>query len=171
MPPPATPSRPASQGRFLRMLVLGWAGLLVALLLGVVFAPYAGRTLDGVLHQTVYRAWKRVTLDAEHLVDDRSTPLTTVQSYYSTLYWGRAAALEALTDGGFRLQIQARLQAGAVAAGTETPTYRSYILLESQEEQRAAVLEKFHLFWQNGLRFTLQHTGSGWVITQVDPVP
>jgi hypothetical protein len=60
-------------------------------------------------------------------------------------------------------------QAEAPAAPTDL-TYRSYVHIEMQDEQQAVVVEKFHLFWQRGLRFSLRRTAADWHIVGIELV-
>jgi hypothetical protein len=59
----------------------------------------------------------------------------------------------------------------AYAEGTPAQTtYRSYLHTHIATPQGAVVLEKFHLFWQRGLRFSLAQHGTGWHIVGVELV-
>jgi hypothetical protein len=167
MPPGAsTPSAPASPGRFLRGL-----GIVALLLLGVIGAgavlvPYFGRLLDFVLHQTAYRHWTQLTLQSAPPFFDVSTPQQAVKSYYSALYHGDMAAMEQVTAGPFRDQMRQRL---AHTLGTvDVPLYTSYLETHGADAQTAVVVEKFHLFWSHGLRFTLQRQTMGWAIVGIE---
>jgi hypothetical protein len=77
--------------------------------------------------------------------------------------------MERLSDGVFRQLMQQRL---AHRASTFQPTlYRSYTYLEDQDDARAVVIEKFHLFWGQGLRFYLERTDFDWRIVQLALLP
>ena len=100
---------------------------------------------------------------------DLSTPIRTVNSYYSALNRIDTEQMDRLTHGPFRRQMQQRLaQAEPVS---EPVIYRSYVMVEQQEDVRALVLEKFHLFWQQGLRFSLQQVDTEWRIIRVTTAP
>ena len=60
-----------------------------------------------------------------------------------------------------------RLQYAEAPSGTDHIIYRSYLFTVMQGGGRAVVTEKFHLFWQRGLRFQLQRTAAGWSIAGV----
>lgn len=142
-----------------------WLGLIVAVLLGALLAPHAGRLLDAGLHQTSHRQWTALRLQAETPFFDVSTPIQTVRSYYSALYRRDAAHMDRLTAGPFRQQMRQRLAHGE--APSEAPVYRSFVTVAQQEGTAAVVIEKFHLFWQRGLRFSLQRTDAEWRIMRV----
>ena len=166
MSPEGTPRQHVSRQRFLRLVGILWLIAVVAIGIGTLAAPYAGRLADFVLHQTVSRDWVRLTLRTEQPFFDLSSPQSTLKSYYSALYRGDAAALQRLTAGAFRAQMQSRLSDTSVAS---TPSaYRSYLHTEMNHTAQAVVVEKFHLFWPRGLRFTLQHGRPGWQIVSVD---
>jgi hypothetical protein len=142
-----------------------WLGLIVVVILGTLLAPYMGRLIDFGLHQTSHRAWTVIRLHTNEPFFDLSTPLHSVRSYYSALYRGDAAHMERLSAGMFRDQMQQRLAHTADTA--ETTTYRSYAYIEDQDDARAVVVEKFHLFWGQGLRFYLERTSFDWRIVQL----
>jgi len=167
IPAPDTP-RPDTRVRFLRVLGTIWLVVMVLTLGGVALAPHAGQIADVVLQQTVYRQWTRLTLEAEQAFFDVSTPVSTVHSYYSALYHGHLERMERLTQGAFREQMRLRL-ASASTAPAFTP-YRSFLQVEMQGEQAALVSEKFHLFWQQGLRFRLQREAAHWHIVSLEPL-
>ncbi|MGE3536109.1 MAG: hypothetical protein AB7N91_01585 [Candidatus Tectimicrobiota bacterium] len=162
---------PRVDGRraFLRVLGLLGLGLLGLILGGAVLVPHAGRMADTLLHQTFYRQWTPLGLDADTVRYSLATPEETVQSYYSALYRGDRARMEALTAGDFRSHMQQRLAYGA-AAQALTP-YRSYVLTEMRGDREAQVTEKFHLFWQSGLRFVLRRATAGWQIVDLEVIP
>jgi hypothetical protein len=119
-----------------------------------------------VLHQTVHRHWIRLALQTEQPFLDLSAPVHTVKSYYSALYRGDATAMEQLTTGPFREQMRLRL-AQAEKSSSSAP-YRSYLHTETSVAQSAVVVEKFHLFWRRGLRFSLQRNAADWCISGVE---
>ena len=90
-----------------------------------------------------------------------------MRSYYSALYQGDATNLAALAVEPFRDDLRLRLQHAEAPSGAERIVYRSYLLTVMQGGGRAVVTEKFHLFWQHGLRFQLQRTPDGWAIAGV----
>ena len=161
------PRRPALP-KFVRVVGTIWLVALAAILIGALLAPHLGRLADLVLHLTVQRAWTPVRVRPEAPVFDPSTPLQTVRSYYSALYRGDVTQMDHLTHGPFRLQIRQRL-AGS-AALTESTVYRSYLRLERRDDVSALVLEKFHLFWPQGLRFHIQRIADTWRIVRVTSV-
>lgn len=167
MPVPS-PSRPASPspGRFLRVVGALWLFALLAIGGGVLLAPHAGWLADIILHHTVYWHWTHLTLQPAQPFSDASTPADTVRSYYSALYRGDAPMMERLTAGAFRSQMQQRL---AQAAPSSVPSrYTSYVTTPVHTAQHAVVVEKFHLFWRQGLRFALQYQAGAWRITGVE---
>jgi hypothetical protein len=107
-------------------------------------------------------------VDAEQPFFDLSTPTRAVQSYYSALYQGNVTNMERLTHGALREQMRLRVAATATAPAF-TP-YRSFVRTEMQGEHAAIVLEKFHLFWKQGLRFLLQRQAGDWQIVGVEPL-
>jgi hypothetical protein len=168
MPHTDAPKRHTSGGKFLRVAGLLWLGVLLALLVGALVAPHVGRIADTVLHYTVHRHWTLLTLSLAQPFVDLSTPTQTVKSYYSALYRGDGAAMERLTAGPFRDQVRLRM-AHAEAAPANT-TYRSYVCTEMLAPHLADVVEKFHLFWQRGLRFRLERQTTEWHIVGVELV-
>ncbi len=98
-----------------------------------------------------------------------STPAQAVASYYSALYHSDSAQMERLTAGEFRRHMRQRL-AQSASAPAFTP-YRSYLQTEIRNDREALVHEKFHLFWQHGLRFFLQREAADWQIVGVEPLP
>jgi hypothetical protein len=92
-----------------------------------------------------------------------------VQSYYTALYQGDVASIERLTQGALREQLRQRV-AHTSTAPALTP-YRSFVRADLRGDHDAVVLEKFHLFWQRGLRFVLQRQAGDWQIVGIEPVP
>ena len=152
--------------KFLRVVGILWAAALLATLVGALVAPHLGRIADFVLHQTVHRSWTRLTLKVDRPFFDLSAPAPTVKSYYSALYRSDAVAMERLTAGLFREHMRLLLAHAAVSSGT--PPYHSYLRAEPPEAQSAVVVEKFHLFWQRGLRFSLRRHAEEWYIIGVE---
>ena len=166
--PPGASTKPAqtSPERFLKGLGIVSLLLLVALSAGVWLAPHLGRLLDFVLHQTAYRHWTRLTLHSTLPFLEVSTPEQAVKSYYSALYHGDTVAMTRVTVGPFRDQMRQRL---AQTLGTiDLPLYASYLETHSVDAQTAVVVEKFHLFWSHGLRFTLQRQTTDWAIVGIE---
>jgi hypothetical protein len=155
-----------SRRKFLRVVGTLWVAAVLATLVGALVAPYLGRMADFVLHQTVHRHWTRLALQIEQPFLDLSAPVHTVKSYYSALYHGDAAAMERLTTGPFREQMRLRL--AHAEKTSNSPPYRSYLRTETSAAQSAVVVEKFHLFWQHGLRFSLQRNAADWCISGVE---
>jgi hypothetical protein len=120
-----------------------------------------------VLHATAHRHWTLLILRLEEPFFDLSLPARTVESYYSALYRRDAAAMQRLTAGAFRDQMLQRVTHAEAALAS---TYRSYLHTEMPTPQRAVVTEKFHLFWQRGLRFHLQQYGAEWRVAGVEIV-
>lgn len=158
---PQSPRLPA----FVRIGGLIWLGLIVAILLGALLAPYMGRIIDVVLYQTTHRAWQAINLDADTSYFNLSTPLHTIPSYYSAISRRDAAQVERLATGAFREQLRQRL--AHAEAESKPMTYRSFVIVEREEGAVAVVVEKFHLFWDRGLRFGLERTNDEWRITRV----
>jgi hypothetical protein len=156
----------ASRQKFLRVLGLFWATAVLAILVGAVVAPHLGRVADFVLHQTAHRHWQSLTLQTAQPFFDLSAPQHTVKSYYSALYRGDAATMERVTAGSFREQIRQRM--AHAAAAPPHISYHSYLRTETSGSQQAVVVEKFHLFWQRGLRFSLQRSAADWHIVGVE---
>jgi hypothetical protein len=155
-----------SRRTFLRVMAILWGTAVLVTLIGALAAPYLGRMADFVLHQTVQRDWMRLTLRTARPFFDLSAPEHTIKSYYSALYRGDAAAMERLTAGPFREQMRRRMT--HAEAALDNPTYRSYLRTEEHTPQHTAVVEKFHLFWQRGLRFHLRRNDADWHIVGVD---
>jgi hypothetical protein len=63
-----------------------------------------------------------------------------------------------------------RLRVGHAEAAPPDTLYRSYLNTEVQAPHLAVVTEKFHLFWQRGLLFHLEHSGTEWQIVRVELV-
>jgi hypothetical protein len=162
------PVRRTALPAFVRIGGAIWLGLIVAVLLGAVLAPHAGRLLDVGLHYTSHRQWTSLRLQAEPPFFDVSTPLRTVHSYYSALYRRDATRMGRLTAGPFRQQMRQRL--AHVETLADAPAYHSFVTVVQQDRSVAVVLEKFHLFWQRGLRFSLQRTDAEWRIIRVGPI-
>lgn len=167
--PPA--AQPDTRLKFMRV-VGGVAALLVlAVVIGTYAAPHMGRLTDLVLNHTWHRDWTYLTLPADEAFFDLSTPFLAVRSYYSALYQGDATHVAELAVEPFRGQLRLRLQHAEAASGAERIIYRSYLLTVKQGGGRAVVTEKFHLFWQRGLRFQLLRTPHGWSISSVTLMP
>lgn len=164
---PETP-QPDTRLRFLRVLGIVWLIVVALTLAGALLAPHLGQIADFALHQTVHRHWVRLTFDAERPFFDLSTPTRAVQSYYSALYQGNVANIERLTQGALREHMRRRV-ADARTAPAFTP-YRSFVRAEMRGDHEAVVLEKFHLFWQHGLRFLLQRDAADWQIVSIESV-
>ena len=160
--------QPDTRLRFLRVVGTIWLVVIALTLGGAALWPYRNQIRDFVLHQTTHRHWTRLTFDGERPFFDLSTPTRAVQSYYSALYQGNVASMERLTQGAWREQMRQR-----VAASATTPaftSYRSFVRVEMQGNHEAVVFEKFHLFWQNGMRFLLQREAGDWQIVGVEPL-
>jgi hypothetical protein len=63
-----------------------------------------------------------------------------------------------------------RLRLEHAAAMPPNTLYRSYLNTEVHPPHLAVVTEKFHLFWQRGLLFHLEHSGPEWQIVRVELV-
>lgn len=163
--PPVPP--PPSSRKFLRLLGLLWLSLVGLVVLGNALAPHLGRGTDIVLQSVWHWDWSVFTLEAGQPFFDLSTPASTVKSYYGALYRGDATGMATLTQGPFQAQMRQRVQAGAMAAGPQG-TYRSYLTTRLHTDTSAEVLEKFHLFWSQGLRFRLQRAANTWHIVAVE---
>lgn len=159
------PVRRTELPAFVRIGSAIWLGLIVAVLLGALLAPHAGRLLDVALNHTSHRQWTVLRLQAETPFFDISTPIQTVYSYYSALYRKDAARMDRLTAGPFRQQMRQRFVHAEAPA--DASAYRSFVTVVRQEGSVAVVIEKFHLFWQRGLRFSLQRTDAEWRIIRV----
>jgi hypothetical protein len=158
--------RPDSRRKFLRIVVTLWGIAVLGTLIGALVTPHLGSMADFVLHQTVHRGWTRLILRTEQPFFDLSTPVHAVKSYYRALYHGDASAMERLTAAPLHEQMRLRL----AAAGTppNPQPYHSYLRTEVQEAQSAVVVEKFHLFWQRGLRFMLRRHAAEWYIVGME---
>ena len=171
MPRPMDPNPSAGQSdsrlKFMRIVGGVAAALVIVVVVGTYTAPHVGRVTDIVLNHTWHRDWTRLTLPADEAFFDLSTPYLTVRSYYSALYQGDATHLSELAVGPFREQLRVRLQYAEAPSGTDPIIYRSYLFTVMQGGGRAVVTEKFHLFWQRGLRFQLQRTAAGWSLAGV----
>jgi hypothetical protein len=157
-----------SHHTFLRVAGLLWLVAVLAIVIGAQVAPHLGRLTDVFLHHTVHRDWQRLSLQTAQPFFDLSTPQHTVKTYYSALYRGDADAMQRLTDEPFRTQMHQRM--AHAEATSERPTYHSYVRLDESAMALAVVVEKFHLFWRRGLRFTLQRTATDWRIIGIDLV-
>ena len=146
------------------------AALVVAIVVGTYAAPHMGRLTDVVLNHTWHRDWTCLTLPTDEAFFDLSTPFLAVRSYYSALYQADATHLAELAVEPFREQLRLRLQ-HAEAPSADRIIYRSYLFTVMQGGGRAVVTEKFHLFWQRGLRFQLLRTPDGWSIASVALMP
>lgn len=173
-PGPADPNpsigQPDTRLKFIRVVGGVAAALVIAVVVGTYAAPHVGRLTDIVLNHTWHRDWTCLTLPADEAFLDLSTPFLTVRSYYSALYQGDATNLMELAVEPFREQLRLRLQHAEAPSGADRIIYRSYLFTVMQGGGRAVVTEKFHLFWQRGLRFQLLRTPAGWSIASVDLV-
>ncbi len=163
-----SPRRPELP-RYIRVVGAIWLTVLLAVLISVVMAPYVGRIVDTVMHQTSHRQWTAIRLQPQEVYFDRSQPIHTVQSYYSALYRASANDMDGLTAGPLREQMQQRMRYREVA--TDTAEYQSFARVTEREATWAVVEEKFHLFWNRGLRFVMTSTADGWRVVQVTPLP
>ena len=171
MDPNLTAGQPDTRLKFIRIVGGVAAALVIAVVVGTYAAPHMGRLTDSVLNHTWHRGWTRLTLPADEAFFDLSTPFLAVRSYYSALYQGDASNLSELAVEPFRQQLRVRLQHAEAPSGADRLIYRSYLFTVMQGGGRAVVTEKFHLFWQRGLRFQLQRTPAGWSIAGVSLVP
>lgn len=153
--------------KFIRIVGGAAAALVIVVVVATYTAPHVGRVTDVVLNHTWHRDWTRLTLPADESFFDLSTPFLAVRSYYSALYQADATNLPELAVEPFREQLRLRLQHAEASSGAERIIYRSYLFTVMQGGGRAVVTEKFHLFWQRGLRFQLQRTPAGWSIAGV----
>lgn len=167
MDPKPSAGQPDSRLKFMRIVGGVAAVLVIAVVVGTYTAPHVGRVTDIVLNHTWHRDWTHLTLPADEAFFDLSTPFLAVRSYYSALYQADASNLSALAVEPFREQLRVRLQHAEAPSGTDRIIYRSYLFTVMQGGGRAVVTEKFHLFWQRGLRFQLQRTAAGWSIAGV----
>ena len=146
------------------------AALIIVVVVATYTAPHLGRITDTVLNYTWHRDWTRLTLPADEAFFDLSTPVLALRSYYSTLYQGDGTHLAQLTVEPFREQLRVRLQHAEIPPGADRIVYRSYLFTVMQGGGRAVVTEKFHLFWQHGLRFQMRRTADGWSISELTMV-
>ena len=167
MDPNPSAGQPDTRLKFIRIVGGVAAALIITVVVGTYAAPHAGRLADIVLNHTWHRDWTRLTLPADEAFFDLSTPFLAVQSYYSALYQGDATNLTALAVEPFREELRLRLQHAEAPSGADRIIYRSYLFTVMQGGGRVVVTEKFHLFWQRGLRFQLQRTAAGWSIAGV----
>ena len=158
-----TTHRP-SVPKFVRVVGALWLGVVAAILLGALLAPRLGHIADVFLHYTVHRDWRHLSLHTEAPFFNLSTPTHAVKSYYSALYRSDARRMERLTHGTLHQQMRRRMAQREVAAGT---IYRSYLHTEHRDAAQVVVIEKFHLFWKRGLRFSLQRIATDWRITHI----
>ena len=159
--------QPDTRLKFIRVVGGVAAALVIAVVVGTYAAPHMGRLADIVLNHTRHRDWTSLTLSADEAFFDLSTPSLAVRSYYSALYQGDATHLTELAVEPFREQLRVRLEHAEVPSSTDRIVYRSYLFTVLQGGGRAVVTEKFHLFWQRGLRFQLLRMRTGWSITSV----
>ena len=169
--PSAGPGQPDTRLKFMRIVGGVTAVLVIAVVVGTYAAPHMGRLTDIVLNHTWHRDWTCLTLPDDEPFFDLSTPFLAVRSYYSALYQGDATNLAELAVEPFRQELRLRLQHAEAPFGANRIIYRSYLFTVMQGGGRAVVTEKFHLFWQRGLRFQLQRTRTGWSIVNVTLVP
>jgi hypothetical protein len=171
MDPNPSAGQPDTRLKFMRIVGGAAAVLAIAVVVGTYAAPHAGRLTDIVLNHIWHRDWAPLTLPVDEAFFDLATPSLAVRSYYSALYRGDATHLAQLAVEPFREQLRVRLQHAEAPSGTGRIIYRSYLFTVMQGGGRAAVTEKFHLFWQRGLRFQLQRTPDGWAISGLTLVP
>ena len=171
MDPKPSAGQPDTRLKFMRIVGGVAAALVIAVVVGAYTAPHVGRLTDIVLNHTWHRDWAPLTLPADEAFFDLSTPFLTVRSYYSSLYQGDATNLAELAVEPFRQQLRVRLQHAETPPGADRLIYRSYLFTVMQGGGRAVVTEKFHLFWQRGLRFQLLRTPAGWSIASATLVP
>ena len=159
--------QPDSRLKFMRIVGGVAAVLVIVVVVASYTAPHVGRVTDIVLNHTWHRDWTHLTLSADEAFFDLSTPFLAVRSYYSALYQADASNLSALAVEPFREQLRVRLQYAEAPSGAGRIVYRSYLFTVMQGGGRAVVTEKFHLFWQRGLRFQLLRTPAGWSISEL----
>ena len=162
--------QPDTRLKFMRVVGGVAAVLVIVVVVGTYTAPHVGRVTDVVLNHTWHRGWAPLTLPADEAFFDLSTPFMAVRSYYSALYQADATNLSALAVEPFRQQLRVRLQYVEAPSGAGRIVYRSYLYTVMQGGGRAVVTEKFHLFWQRGLRFQLVRTRDGWSISELTMV-
>jgi hypothetical protein len=167
MDPNPSAGQPDTRLKFIRIVGGVAAALIITVVVGTYAAPHMGRLADIVLNHTWHRDWTRLTLPADEAFSDLSTPFLAVRSYYSALYQGDATNLTALAVEPFREELRLRLQHAEAPSGADRFIYRSYLFTVMQGGGRVVVTEKFHLFWQRGLRFQLQRAAAGWSIAGV----
>ena len=168
----ANPSagRPAPPLKFIRVVAAVAAALIIVVVVATYTAPHIGRITDTVLNHTWHRNWTRLSLPADEAFYDLSTPALAVRSYYSALYQADATHLAELALEPFRDQLRVRLQHAEIPPDADRLVYRSYLLTVLQGGGRAIITEKFHLFWQHGLRFQLLRTPEGWSVSELSMV-
>ena len=171
MNPNPSAGQPDTRLKFMRVVGGVAAVLVLAIVVGTYAAPHMGRLTDIVLNHAWHRDWSRLTLPADEAFFDLSTPSLAVRSYYSALYQGDATHLAELAVEPFREQLRLRLQHAEAPPNADRIIYRSYLFTVMQGGGRAVVTEKFHLFWQRGLRFQLLRTPDGWSIASVTLMP
>ena len=171
MNPNPSAGQPDTRLKFMRIVGGVAAALVIVVAVGTYTAPHMGRLTDVVLNHTWHRNWTCLTLPADEAFFDLSTPFLAVRSYYSALYQGDATNLPELAVEPLREALRVRLQHAEAPSGADRIIYRSYLLTVMQGGGRAVVTEKFHLFWQHGLRFQLQRTRAGWAIASVARMP
>jgi hypothetical protein len=138
----------------------------LAIVIGAAVAPHLASMADFILHQTAHRHWQALTLQSAQPFFDLSAPEHAIKSYYSARYRGDAATMERLTAGAFREQMRQWL--AYAEASPDNVSYHSYLRTETSGSQQAVVVEKSHLFWQRGLRFSLQRYAADWRIVDVE---
>ena len=170
MDPNLSAGQPDSRLKFMRIVGGVAAVLVIVVVVGTYTAPHVGRVTDIVLNHTWHRDWTHLTLPADEAFFDLSTPFLAVRSYYSALYQADASNLSSLAVEPFRQQLRVRLQHAEAPSGADRIVYRSYLFTVMQGGGRAVVTEKFHLFWQRGLRFQLVRIRDGWSISELTMV-
>ncbi len=163
-----SPRRP-ELSKYIRVVGTIWLVGLCAVIVGALLAPHMGRIVDVTLNWTSHRQWQVIRLQPGVAYFDRSTPIHTVQSYYSALYRVHASDMAALTDGVLREQMRCRMQYRGAAS--EATFYRSFARVKEETATRVVVEEKFHLFWREGLQFVLHEGADGWRIVEVAGLP
>ncbi len=163
-----SPPRPELP-KYIRVVGSIWLTLMAAVVISVLLAPYMGRIVDFAMHQTSHRQWTVIRLQPQEVFFDRSLPIRAVQSYYSALYRASANDMDALTAGPLRNQMRQRMRHREVT--TDTAVYQSFAQVAEREATWAVVEEKFHLFWNRGLRFMVTLAEDGWRVVQVTSLP
>ena len=161
---------PAPPLKFIRVVAGVAAALIIVVVVATYTAPHVGRITDTILNHTWHRDWTRLALPAGEAFFDLSTPSLTVRSYYSALYQADPTHLAQLAVEPFREQLRLRMQHAELPTDADRLVYRSYLFTVMQGGGRAVVTEKFHLFWQHGLRFQLRRTTDGWSISELTMV-